>query len=606
MGADPRSTRAGRGMAVSRRAVVAGMAAGALAGRIPVAVAAPRGAEHAFSPLGPVAYGPDEPFAYVRPDAPRGGTLRQTRVGAFDSFDTLNYPARPPADLRLIYDRLIVQSDDEVASYYGLLARSIDVAPDYSRIVFELREEARWHDGRPVLAEDVAFTFATLKENGAPFYRQAYRPITVRADGPATVVVETERRGDRDILRTLAALPIHPRHIWAEGRPEAPVGSGPYRLETFQAPNAITLARVADYWAKDLAVCRGRWNFDALEFRYFRDPTVAFESFKIGDADVRLEDDPARWVRDYPTAETSALRREETPQEGVGELNGFAFNLRRPLLADRRVRLALALAWDFDAANELLFHGAHLPLESVFAGTDLAAQGAAGPGERALLNPPLPAEALAEPDPFASLPPAGSREALRAASALLDEAGLTLRDGARIDPETGAPISLSVLSMGPAFGKALSWLANSAARLGIELTPVRADPATSAKLMLEKDFDLASLSWSPARLPGTAERLLWHSALAAMPGSYALSGLASPQVDAAIEALERAAALDALATAGRAFDRAWREAVPMIPLWRSATVRIAWWDHFGRPRAETEGFAPSPLDRWWSSEATAG
>lgn len=606
MGADRRLTRAARGMAVSRRTVVAGLASAAVAGRVPLAWAAQGRASHAFSPLGQVAYGPDEPFAYVRPGAPRGGVLRQTRIGAFDSFDTLHYPSRPPADLRLIYDRLIVASDDEAASYYGLLAQSIDVAPDYTRIVFELRDEARWHDGRPVRAEDVAFTFATLKEQGAPFYRQAYRPITIDADGERTVVVRTERRGDRDLLRTIAALPIHPHHVWAEGRPSAPVGSGPYRLDHFDAPNAMRLARVEDYWAKDLAVCQGRWNFDTLDFRYFRDATVAFESFKVGDADVRVEDDPARWVRDYPAAPEGELRREETPEQGVGELFGFVFNLRRPLLADRRVRLALSLAWDFDAANRLLFHGAHLPLTSVFAGTDLAATGAAGTAERALLEASLPAAALADPDPFAALPPAGSREALRAASVLLDEAGLPLRDGARIDPRTDAPVNLSVLSMGPAFDKSLTWLANSAARLGVALTPLRADPATSAKLMLEKDFDLASLSWSPARLPGTAERLLWHSALAEMPGSYALSGLSAPDVDAAIEMLERAATVDELGRAGRTFDRAWRYAVPMIPLWRSATVRLAWWDRFGRPTAEENGFTPSPIDRWWSTEATAG
>ncbi|WP_226577111.1 extracellular solute-binding protein [Acuticoccus sediminis] len=586
--------------APSRRHVLAMAAAGAALARVPAAFATGSAPRHGFSPLGPVKYGAADPFGYVNTEAPRGGALHLTRVGAFDTIDTLTYPGRPPADLRLIYDHLIVESEDEIASYYGLLAEDIEVAPDYSSVVFTLRPEARWHDGAPVRPQDVVFTFETLKAQGAPYYRQAFRPLTVVADGPR-VVFTNERTGDRDVVRRISTIPIHPEHVWANGKPEMPVGSGPYRLESIEAPQRIVLSRVPDYWGADLAVNRGRWNFDRLAFTFFRDPTVALEAFKAGQSDVRSEDDPTRWALGYdgPALASESVVREETPTPGVGELAGLVMNLRRPLFADRRVRLALALAYDFQDVNRLLFHGANAPLDSVFAGTPLEAAGPAG-DERDLIAGRIPEAALEDPDPFAGLPRPGTREALAEAARLLGEAGLDVTDGARVDPATGRPLRFSVLSMNPAFGKSIAWFGNALGRLGIALQEVRVDPATAAKMMLDKDFDLATLTWSPARLPGTAERLLWHSALAEAPHSYALSGLASPVLDDCIEALERASSPAELDRAGRAFDRVFRHILPMVPLWRSATIRTAWWDHFGRPEAERAGFPPSPIDRWWS------
>ncbi|UOM33913.1 extracellular solute-binding protein [Acuticoccus sp. I52.16.1] len=587
----------------SRRHVLAMAAAGTLGAATarvsPVwATGAPQ--RHGFSPLGALKYAPGEAFAYVDTDAPRGGALHLTRVGAFDTIDTLTYPGRPPADLRLIYDHLIVESDDEVASYYGLLAEEIEVAPDYSAVIFTIRPEARWHDGEPVTAADVAFTFERLKSEGAPYYRQAFRPLSVTAEGDRAIFANA-RPGDRDVVRRISTIPIHPAHVWSAGRPEAPVGSGPYRLETFEAPQRLVLAREPDYWGRDLAVNRGRWNFDTLAFTFYRDPTVALEAFKAGEADVRSEDDPTRWARGYegPALASASVVREETEVEGVGELAGLVANMRRPLLADRRVRLALALAYDFEAVNALLFHGSLQPLQSVFAGTPLAASGPAG-AERDLVAE-LPEAALDDPDPLAGLPQPGTRAGLAEAARLLDEAGLTMQGGARVDPATGQPVRLRVLSMSPALTKPLPWLTNSLGNLGITLDEVRADPATAAQMTLDKDFDLATLTWSPARLPGTAERLLWHSALADAPHSYALSGVDSPILDACIEALERAASPAELERAGRAFDRVFRHIMPMVPLWRSATVRTAWWDRFGRPQAERTGFPPSPIDRWWAA-----
>ncbi len=595
---------AGRPRGLSRRGVLA-LGAGALAaGAMPRAVraaTAPAGG-HGFSPLGALRYGPDfSHFAYVEPNAPKGGTLRLTRIGAFGTLDTLNYPGHPAEDVRLIYDRLVVESEDEPASFYGLLARTIDVAPDYGEIVFDLHEAARWHDGRPVTAEDVAFTFARLKEGGAPYYRQAFRPLTVSAEG-GRVVVRNARRGDRDVVRRLATIPIHPRHLWQDGRPERPVGSGPLRVSAFEAPHRLVLERVPDYWGEDLPVNRGRWNFERIAIQYLRDDGVALEAFKAGEADVRSESDPVRWRVGYdgPQLEAGAIRRLESEMLSVGTLHGLAINLRRAPLSDRRVRFALMLASDQGAMNRLLYDGAYDPLDSVFAATPLAARGPATEGERAILEGRLPAPAMADPDPLADVPQPGSREALRLASSLLEEAGFVLVEGIRRGPD-GEPLTLATIAANPAYERDLLFLARAWRRLGITLEIVRADPASAARRMLDKDFDLATLSWAPARLPGTAERLLWHSALADVPGSYALSGLDSPAVDAAIEAMETASEMDALADAGRAFDRAFRHAIALLPLYREHTIRTAWWDRFGRPAAEQEGFPPSAIDRWWAA-----
>lgn len=598
---------------ISRRGALAALGAGAvLALGSPAArstIATIEG-DHGISLLGRLAYPPGfAAFGYVNPDAPKGGTLRVARIETFDSIDTLRYPGRPPRDLRLIYDRLIIASDDETASYYGLLAESMVIADDFSTLSFRLNPAAHWHDGRPVTAEDVVFTFETLKTEGLPFFRQALRPVSVVADGPRHVTFLNERVGDRDIVRRLEAIAIHPAHVWRDRTqpvtPDLLLSSGPYRLADVQAPRRFVLERHPDYWAADLGVIRGRWNFDRLIFEFFRDGDVALEAFLADDYDLREETSPSRWRSGYtgPALAAGEIRQEEAPHPDRGRVHGLALNLRRRPLADRRVRLALRLAYDFDAFNQTLYNGAYQPFESVFGESDLAAVGAAGSDERAVLtrpDTPLDAAVLADPNPLTDLPPPGSRAALLEAARLLDEAGYPIRDLQRVSPEDGRPLAFSILSMTTLYDRPLTWLIRAWERLGINVSLVQTDPASASRGLLDRDFDFATLTWSPARLPGTAERLLWHSELANSGHSYALSGIASPALDAAIEALESARTQPELIAAGRAFDRVFRHAVMMLPLWRENAERWAWWDRFDRPAAEKSGFSVSALDRWWA------
>ncbi|MEM7693090.1 MAG: extracellular solute-binding protein [Pseudomonadota bacterium] len=579
-------------MILTRRAILAGGAA--------ALVVRPRAAfangSHGFSPLGTLKYGPGEAFDYVNDAAPKGGTLRLKTMRAFDTIDTLRYPGRPPADLRVIYDRLAVASDDESASFYGLLAQSIHVADDFSAATFTLRDAARWHDGRPVSAHDVAFTFATLKDEGAPFYRQAFAPLTAIAESDTRVRIENSRIGDRDLMRKIATIPIHPKHLWRDGRPDAVVGSGPYRAVRIEPPGRLVLERVPDYWGKDLGPNRGRWNFDTLDIRLYRDDTAGFQAFTAETVDVHRERDAARWRTGYAGAwfETGRARREEGDAPGVGTVLGLVMNTRRAPFGDVRVREALALAFDEARAAADLLDGSVKPFKSVFSGTPLEAKGAASAAERALLGPFEDAPA----DPFAAGPARGSREALRRASALLDAAGLTLDGAVRPGPD-GGPLRVEVLISRLEAEPALGWYQTALRRLGVDLVLTRGDSALLGRRMLDRDFDMATLSWSPAALPGTAERLLWHGALAQSPASYALSGIDHPALNGAIEALEAARSPEGLAVAGRAFDRIFRNLHLMVPLWRADRVRIAWWDRFGRPEGERAGLAPSPMDRWW-------
>ncbi|MEM7462351.1 MAG: extracellular solute-binding protein [Pseudomonadota bacterium] len=578
-------------------------------GKANIALGSDREPKHGFSPIGQLKY-PEgfEAFDYVNSSARKGGTLRLARIGQFHTVDTLRYPARPPRDIRLIYDRLWVASDDEIASHYGLLAESIEVSDDLSEIIVTLDSRARWHDGNPVTPDDVVFTFSTLKSNGAPFYRQSFRNLKVESLSGDRIRILDSRGGDRDIFRKLAAIPIHPARLWKDDQtPDQAglIGSGPYRLANFNPPRNYVLERVDDYWADSLGVNKGRWNFNTLQFEYFLDQTAMFEAFKADLYDIHTETSASRWAGGYeglskPTANLKRLD-ENSPQDA--SLHGLVVNLRNPAFSDRRVRLALALAYDFDLANKILFNGTFQPFASVFADRPLEANGKTTKGEMDLLaaaNLKLDPSAMQNPDPLADFPPAGSRQALAEAARLLDEAGFVFESGGRINPHTGEQWRIRVVATSPQYDRLLGFLQSEWDKLGLVLDRQSPDPASASRQLLDRDFDLATLSWSPARLPGNAERLLWHSELAEMEDSYALSGIADPALDHAIDVMARARSVDALTDAGKLFDRVFRFNMPMLPLYQNSRIRMAWWDRYGRPDASREDLTPSPVDRWWS------
>ncbi|MBB4303196.1 microcin C transport system substrate-binding protein [Rhodobium orientis] len=609
-----------RAIGVARR-----LAAGAGVAIVAACVGGPAVADpgHGYALIDPLKYpaGFDH-FDYVDPDAPKGGTLRLGAVGSYSSLNTLTWPARTPRGgaegftLRdLLYDSLLEQSADEVAGYYGLLAKTVETVPDHSWVRFTLDPAARWHDGTQVTAADVVFTFEQLAEKGVPFYRQALGGITATAEAPDTVLITAARPGDRQFVGLVGGIPIHPKHYWEAAGEDRdamapPLGSGPYRIAAATQGRSVTLERVPDYWAADHPVNRGRFNFDRIRVNYYRDATVAMEGFRVGEYDLRVEDDAVRWTTGYggPDFDAGRIRRETFTQKTPGRLVGLVFNLRRPAFADSRVREALSLAYDFSWVNENLFHGLYQPVTSYFGETALAATGALSAAERDILGPrvdELPDDALEAPGPDGREDGERHREALRRAADLLDAAGFTLRDGARIDPATGVPFVVQVVFLDAGLERVLATYANWLKHLGVTLDYRWREPGLASKMLLDHDFDMAALrQWSPGLLPGLSERLLWGSALADRQGSYALSGVKNPALDRAIEAMNTARTRKNLQAAARLFDRLMRWGRYMLPLYRSNRIWVAWRDRFGYP--DTDAGRTGFVDIWWRKPGSAG
>jgi microcin C transport system substrate-binding protein len=486
--------------------------------------------------------------------------------------------------MRTIYDRLVIPSPDEPASYYGHLADGVAISDDFSHVSFRLNPDARWHDGTPLTAEDVTFTFNTLKELGAPFYRQAYRAVRAAAEDERYITFINEGAVDRDLISGLASLPIHPAHQPDPPSAEVlPLGSGPYRLVQAEAPSRIVLERVPDYWAAAQGTVQGAYNFGRVTIRYFRDADVAFEAFRAGDYDARVETNPARWRTGYSDLNdrTRSVQQATTPADGPGRLHGLVMNVRSGPLADIRVRKALHLSVDASGVIDRLFGGFFQPLNSVFEGTPFAA----------------------DFDPLAGLPDAGSREAARAASELLDEAGYRLDGTQRIDPATDQPLQFKAVSTNPLYDGVFGEVRLAFGRLGIAFEPQVLEPSIAARQLLDRQFDLATLAWAPGRLPKSAERLLWHSDLASRPGSYALSGLTDTAIDESLDALSAASTLGAATQAGQAFDQLLRGSFAYLPLWRDGQTRLAWWPGLNAVTTDALGRSPNFLSDWWRDEA---
>ena len=565
---------------------------------------------HGYSPVHELRYSAGfQHFDYANPRAPKGGLLRLGATGTFDSLNPLLYPGRVPTLVReLVFDTLLVRSADEPAAYYGLLAETVAVSEDRKRVTFTLRPEARWRDGEPVTAEDVGFTFKTLLDQGAPFYQQALRHYSVSVTGPREISFTAKGAPKRDMVRIIGTLPIQPRHFW-ETRDmsglglKPPLGSGPYRVGKVDPGSSVVLTRDPDYWAADLPVNRGRFNFDRISIAYYRDDNIALEAFRANDFDLRVEKTAAQWARGYdgPALRRGEIKRDVIETRTAGEITSLVFNLRRAPFDDRRVRQAITLAYDFDWTNENLMHGLMKPLESFFGNSAFAARGPASDAERSLLKPfvdALPAGLFETPDPELRDGLNSRRAVLAEADRLLRAAGFEVKEGQRVHRSNGEPLRINLLNFDPSLIRILGPFARNLERLGIDLRYPLVDPATGTRRTLDHDFDMAVLKWSPRAVPGNAESLLWGSALAERKGSYALAGAKDAALDAALAAMVTARDMDRLKVAARAFDRVLRWRHYAIGLWRKSDVWLAYWDRFGRPAA-TPRYAPSFVDLWW-------
>ncbi|MBD8604397.1 ABC transporter substrate-binding protein [Pseudomonas sp. CFBP 8771] len=548
-------------------------------------------------------------YDYVNPDAPKGGTFRQKGVGSFDSLNPFISKGVPADDMDLNYDTLARQSLDEPFTEYGLVAGRIEKAPDNSWVRFYLRPEARFHDGRPMHAEDVVFSFQTLIQSGSPLYRSYYADVAeVVAEDPQRVLFKFKHSNNRELPLILGQLPVLPKHFWegrdfTKGSLDIPLGSGPYRVAEVKAGRSIRYERVKDYWARDLPMNRGMFNFDVLDIQYYRDSTVALEAMKAGQFDYWLESSAKNWATAYdiPAVREKRLIREEIPNGNPTGMQGFVFNLRKPLFQDVRVREALALVFDFEWTNKQLFNGAYTRTDSFFENSDMAASGLPSPAELKILEPlrgQIPEQVFDTPFNNPVTDASGMlREQQRRAYKLLQEAGWRIVDDKMVDAR-GTPVKIEFLLTQADFDRVLLPYKRNLADLGIELVIRRVDVSQYITRIRSRDFDMMVGSFSQSTSPGNEQREFWASSSADKPGSRNYIGLRDPAIDSLVESLINATSRQDLVDHARALDRVLLWGHYVVPNWHIKTWRVAYWNHIGHP-AITPRYDVG-LQTWWS------
>ena len=579
---------------------------------------------HALSLFGNVKYPADfKRFDYVNPDAPKGGTARQIAVGTFDNFNIVvsGVKGQLAGTVALIYEQLMTPSLDEISTEYGALAETASHPDDFSFVIYRLRPQAKWHDGRPVTADDVIFSLDAFKKYDP--MASAYYSHVVKAEklSDREVKFVFDMPGNRELPQIVGQLNVLPKHWWegtdSAGRKrdisattlEPPLGSGPYRIREFVAGRTVSLERVKDYWGRDLAANIGRNNFDELRYEYFRDSTVAIEAFKADQVDWRTENSAKAWATayDFPAISEKRVLLEEFPNRSSGIMQGFALNARRAKFSDPRVRRALNFAFDFEEMNKQIFFGQYKRIVSYFDGAEeLMATGLPQGKELEILEP-LRAEVPSEVFTTVYANPVGGspeavRDNLREALRLLKDAGYEVRDRKLVDVRSGTHLAFELLSQDPNFERVMLFYKPSLERLGIAVSVRTVDPTQYENRLREWDFDVVTASWPESLSPGNEQREFWGSKAADITGSRNVIGIKNPAIDKLIDRVIFAKDRDDLIAATRALDRVllWNHYV--VPQWNYPKVRTARWDRFGRP-AELPKYGLSGFPTIWWYEA---
>ena len=546
-------------------------------------------------------------FDYVNPTAPKGGTLRLAVDGTFDSFNSF-IPKGNAASTGSV-ETLLVNSADEPFTAYGLVAKTMEWPADRSWVIFNLRPEARWHDGTPVTADDVVWSFETLVEKGMPFYRYYYSAIdSAEALNTHRVRFNFKESGNQELPLITGQLPVLPKHYWASRDFSAttldpPLGSGPYRIQKFEAGRYIVQERVTDYWGANLPVRRGMNNFDIIRTEYFRDATPIRLALKAGDIDFRLENQSKAWADDYNVAvvDKGLLNKEMVPHRQPTGMQAFVMNTRRTLFQDPRVRQALGYAFDFEWSNRTLFNGQYTRTTSYFSNSELASSGLPEGSELALLEHyrgRIPDTVFNQAFKIPVTDGSGRpRENLRKATALLKSAGWSVRDLKLINEATGVPFRFEVLLSSKAFERIVLPYTQNLKLLGIEAKIRLVDRTQYMERYRQKDFDMLVAVWGQSETPGNEQREYWGSDAADSIGSRNLAGIKDPVVDELIELLVKSDSREQLNVRTRALDRVLLWGHYVVPHWHIRADRVLYWDKFSRPATPVRSGVMR--SRWW-------
>jgi len=576
-------------------------------------------------------YSADFPrFDYVNPDAPKGGTFSlipsvrgyNQSFFTFSSFNAYVLKGEGAQGMDLTFAPLMVRAGDEPDAMYGLAAKSVQISADKTSYRFTLRPEARFHDGSKLTAQDVAFSLTTLKEKGHPLVIVQLRDM-VKAEAPddATVVVTFTATRARDVPLYVAGLPIFSKAYYAnrnfeESTLDVPLGSGPYRVGKFEVNRYVEYERVKDWWAADLPVNRGTYNFDIVRYEFYRDRDVAFEGFTGKNYLYREEFTSRIWATryDFAAVKDGRVKRETVPDQTPSGGQGWFINTRRDKFKHPKVREALIYAFDFEWTNKTIMYGAYARAVSPFQNSDMVAEGPPSPDELKLLEPfrgEVPDEVFGQP----FVPPVSDgsgqdRALLRKASQLLQEAGLQVKDNKRLLPN-GEIFTIEFLLDEPSFQPHHSTFIKNLAVLGIEAS-IRQIDAVQYRARVESfDFDITTERLSMSATPGDSVRPYFSSQAAATKGSHNLAGVANPAIDALIEKIIGAETRADLTTACRALDRVFRAGRYWVPQWYNTSHRLAYWDQFSHPenlpRYQLSDYSSGVGERtlWWYDAAKA-
>ncbi|MEQ1704486.1 MAG: extracellular solute-binding protein [Rickettsiales bacterium] len=552
-------------------------------------------------------------FDYVNPNAPKGGAVKLAETGSFDNLNPFILKGVKVPGITMIFDSLMVASQDEPQSMYGLIASAVDISGDNSGAEFTLRKEAKFHDGTPITPDDVVFTFAILREKGDPTYKMLFAPVVkVEKTSPDKVKFTFNDTKNKELPMVVASVPIISKAYYTKvdfekTTLESPLSSGAYKVESVEQGKSIIYKRVADYWAKDLPVSRGQYNFDTMRYDMYRDENVTLEALKSGNYDFRREYIARNWATAYdvPAVKDGRIIKREIPDNTPQGMQAFIFNTRQPKFSDRRVREAIGITLDYEWINKTIFYGAYTRNKSFFENTDFESKSIPEGKELALLEPfknELPPALFTQP--FANPVTDGSgnpRENLLKAQKLLEEAGWTVKDGKRVNAK-GEQLSLEFLLRQPTMERVAAPMRKNLERLGIASSIRMVDDAQYQKRTDEGDFDMVSV-WINRGVffPGNEQMSLWHSSQADVKGSNNLAGFKSKAVDGVLDELLKAQDKDSLVAAGQALDRVllWENVV--IPHWHSGSFRVAYWDKFGIP--ETLPKYNLGFQAWWVKES---
>ncbi len=578
--------------------------------------------QHGVAMHGTVKYAPDfKHFEYTNINAPKGGKLTLSAQGTFDSLNPYIVKGTPAAGLSflgadMITESLMEQSHDEPFSMYGLIAESIELPEDRSWVAFNIRPQAKWHDGQPITAEDVVWTFNTLIEKGTPFFKAYYGDVdNVTAPTASRVKFTFKHSGNAELPLIISQLPVLPKHYWTDDAHSfgsttltPPLGSGPYIIDKIDAGRSISYKRAPNWWGKDLPINKGRYNFDVIEYDYYRDGNVALEAFFAHEYDVRLENTAKLWESSYnvPAVDRGEIIKQELEHGRPAGMQGFVMNTRRPIFQDINVRKALAYAFDFEWSNKQFAYGAYKRTNSYFANSDLASSGLPSAKELEILAPyrsKIPDEVFTTTYKAPKSDGSGNnRRNLRSAMKILDEAGYKLGpDGIRVHETTGQRLSFEIIDSNPVFERWVLPFVQNLKRLGVETSFRVVDSAQYQNRMNDFDFDMTISVFGQSSSPGNEQRDFWGSAKADMPGSRNYIGVKDPVVDELIEGIINATSRDDLVVKTRALDRVLLHSYYIIPHWHYNKWRIAYWSHLEHPETLSP-LSPSITDTWWAKQ----